>query len=405
MTVVNNSMQIDKDIADKLYTNLSEAGKQIKRLRWLMVSVSLFFAYLAFRYYDQPMNFEIAFLGKLSINKTDVVLMGPVVVSILSLALLVTRIYEIVLHRKCISSLSVGGFSASEASHLACLLKYPRAEVFFATFDQDRDLPLILRTTLQALGFAYNSIMYFLPIAAHSYLLWRGTSFSPNRVWDTILLLSLLPLGASIFIAFHDQIVTSAVFAWTKVTAAISHLKRSVEPAPEPSRLSRRQRLAQVMRMTVSSAAAIIACFSIYYQAIVHRDSSISYWTTSVDVVSHADDEPQLVVTYRDKKISDLKLIIVNVQNDGELPAKHVTLYLPSAPTGILETSVSYHDGSEKFYRDSQFLRIANKLLPSEQVVVKVWVTGFTKVGVKDFLQELRISHDMGVSTRRRGAP
>lgn len=402
VTVVNNPMKIDNDISDKLYTNLSEAGKQVKRLRWLMISISLFFAYLAFRYYDQPMNFEIAFLGKLSINKTDVVLMGPVVVSILSLALLVTRTYETVLHRKCTSLLSVGGSSASEASRLGCFLRYPRAEVFFATFDQDRELPLILRTTLQVLGFAYNLIMSFLPIAAHSYLLWRGFSFSPNRVWGTVLLLSLLPLGVSIFIAFHDQIVTSAVFVWMKVTAAVSRLKPSFEPAPEPSRL---KRLVPVMAGIVSLAAATIACYQIYYQAMAYRGSSISYWTTTVDIVGRVDDNPELVVTYKDQNVSDLKLIILNIQNDSELTAEEVRLCLPSIPEGILETTVSYRDELKQFYRNTQFIQIADKLLPSEGVVVKIWVTGFTEKDVKEFLQKVRIAHDMGRAKRRRGAP
>ena len=121
--------------------------------------------------------------------------------------------------------------------------------------------------------------------------------------------------------------------------------------------------------------------------------------------MSHIDDNLQLVVTYKDKKISDLKLIIVNVQNDGKLTANNVILHLPSLPEGILETSVSYRDSSKQFYGNARILRIANELFPSEEFVVKICVTGFTEVGVKEFLQEVMVFHDMGLAKRRRIAP
>jgi len=375
------------DLVNKLHANLLEIGKQIRRLKWLVIIISFFFGYLALRYETQPDYFEISFFGKLSIKKTDVVLFGPVIVALLNLALGLAQSYSFILIRR-FSEISLSGADKKSVNtDNITLLQYPTTDALFAVLSSDNNLTPFVRRLFGGLGFIVRISFSFLSSGAYIIVIWKGFRYSPNMLIDCLLYLTTVPLAFSLVILFgHDIVVLASAFY-----KGLSRLTHRAGDVPQSTIYVYSK---QVGIVFVSILVANIVLVTIYTRIFRPPYLSFSGKISSIVDLSQAPTLFQV----GGKQVQNLKIITMTIENKGREDSENLLLsYNLPRTADILLVQVAHRDQVRE-YTDTSLIPLGN-LEPANMIKINLLVTNISEYDLEKFM-EVMISSDRGYLKR-----
>lgn len=387
---------------DKLHANLLEIGKQIRRLKWLVIIISFFFGYLALRYDTQPDYFEISFFGKLSISKTDVVLFGPVIVALLNLALGLSQSYSFILIRRFSEIALSGADKNSVNTDNIILLQYPTTDALFAVLSSDNNLTPFVRKLFGGLGFIVRISFSFLSIGAYIVVIWKGFRYSPNILIDRLLYLTTIPLAFSLVILFSQEIVIlySAIYNRLARLARLTRLDRLVRLVRQGSHAPLSSVSVYFLKIVIAFVVALF--INISTVTIYTRFFRPPYLDFSAKISNIVDlsQLPTLFIQVDGTQVQNLKMIAMTIENTGREAVRNMQLSWSFPETAEAEVhliQVAYRN-EVKEYTDTTLISLGN-LKPAEMIKVNLLVTNISEYDLEQFM-EVMISSDYGYLKR-----